>query len=65
MDYPGGPQVITLVFYSAEEAEVFKVRKDRMTGEVRMIPPVNGASSFPDDPEAGGGGPLGLNGCHL
>lgn len=39
MDYPGGPQVITLVFIVQREAEVFRVRKDRMTGaEVRMMP---------------------------
>lgn len=39
MDYPGGPQVITLVFYSAEGGRSVQVRKDRRTGaEVRMIP---------------------------
>lgn len=39
MDYPGGPQVITLVFYSAEGGRSVQVRKDRMTGaEVSMMP---------------------------
>ena len=60
MDYPGGPQVITLVINSAEGDRSVQVRKDRRTGAEVRVMPWEQAPPSPVDSELGGGGPPGL-----
>ena len=47
MDYPGGPEVITMIFNSAEGSRRVQVRKDvRTEAEVRVTP-CEGGSILP------------------